>query len=282
MAGEGLKIGIIGAGKMGFSLAKGLLAAGTKRGDIKMSDKSGKRLDIVRRELGVEKASSNRDLVASSNMVFLVVKPSDVREVLSEIKDVLDKRLLISFAAGIQVKTIERELGKKAKVIRVMPNIACSVLEGVLTYSLGGGVTAQDEKIIVRLLDGLGLVVKVKESEFDAITGLSGSGPAYISLVIEALAQAGVKEGLSRELAMKLAAQTVKGAGELVKSGMTPSELIDMVRSPGGTTEEGLRVLEKRGVVEALKEAVKAAAKRSRELSRAHPSRTKGVDQADS
>ena len=264
-----MKIGIIGIGRMGFSLAKGLLASGVKPNDMRVSDKSGDRLNAAGRELRVKKTSSNRELVAGSDLVLLAVKPNDVGGVLNEMRDALGGKLFISFAAGIPIKTIEKGLGEKAKVIRVMPNIACSVLEGVLAYSPGKRVTTRDEKIFKGLLGKLGLVVRVDESKLDAITGLSGSGPAYLSFVIEALAQAGVEEGLSRELATKLAAQTAKGTGELVlKSGRTPAELIEIVRSPGGTTAEGLKVLEERGVVEAIREAVKAATKRSKELSR--------------
>lgn len=264
-----VKIGIIGVGRMGFSLVKGLLASGTKQNDIMISDKSSERLNVAKRELRVKETSNNRELVARSDLVFLAVKPNDVERVLDEIRDALGRRLFISFAAGVPIKSIEEGLGKKAKVIRVMPNIACSVLEGVLTYSSGKRVTARDEKIVKGLLRKLGFVVKVGEGKLDAITGLSGSGPAYLSLVIEALAQAGAEESLSRELATKLAAQTAKGAGELVlKSGKAPAELIEMVRSPKGTTAEGLKVLEERRVAEAMREAVKAAAKRSKELSR--------------
>jgi pyrroline-5-carboxylate reductase len=172
-------------------------------------------------------------------------------------------------AAGVPTKLIEGELGSGARVIRVMPNLPCAVGEGATAYCLGKNADEGDGEAVREFFDSVGITVELEEGLIDAATGLSGSGPAYFYSIIKALTDAGVKEGLPRDLAEKLAAQTAKGAGAMVlKSGKSPDELIDMVRSPGGTTAEGLKVMEERGVAEAMIEAVRAATKKARELNK--------------
>lgn len=253
---------------MGSALIKGLLASGLSGEDIIASDASAEKLELLRREIGVGAASSNRELVERSELAFIAVKPDDVPAVLDEIEGAIGEKLLISVAAGISTDFIERKLGRP-KVIRLMPNVACWVREGAIAYCPGRWVTAEDEGRARSLLSGLGPLIKLDEGMFDAVTGLSGSGPAYAFLVAEALARAGEEEGIPAGVSRRLAAQTLKGAGEMMlKLDKSAEELIDMVRSPKGATAEGLKVLEGREVAEAIKDAVKAAARRARELAR--------------
>lgn len=264
------KIGFIGAGRMGRAFIEGLLKSGALRKDqIMASDRELSNLKILR-DKGVEVTTDNRGLVNSSDIILLAVKPKDVENVLEEIKGLVGGKLLISIAAGISTGFIEERLGGRARVIRAMPNLGCIVGEGAAAYSLGKNAGEEDGKLADELLRSVnGLVVRVEEDLLDAVTGLSGSGPAYFFYVIKALVEAGVEQGMSEELALSLAAQTAKGAGEIVLgTGKKPDELIEMVRSPKGTTEEGLKVLEARGVLEAFKEAMKAATRRSAELAK--------------
>jgi pyrroline-5-carboxylate reductase len=264
------KVGIIGAGRMGRAFIDGLLNSGAMRKDQIISsdiDRSG--LEVLRGK-GVEVTTDNRELVSKSSVILLAVKPKDVEKVLEEIKDILGGKLLISIAAGVSTSFIEGRLGEGARVVRAMPNLGCIVGEGATAYSLGKNVDEGEEKVVKELLGGVsGFVVRVREDMLDAVTALSGSGPAYFFYMIKALVEAGVEEGISRDIALRLAAQTAKGAGEIIlETGKGPDELIEMVRSPKGTTEEGLRVLEARGVFEAFKEAVRAARRRSAELAK--------------
>ena len=264
-----MKIGFIGAGRMGSALIKGFLDAGIlKAGDIVASDKDEGKLKSLT-DLGVATTQNNREVVKKADVIFLAVKPAEISKVLDEVKDLVGEKLVVSMAAGVRTKLIEDKLGAKAKVIRVMPNMPCVVGEGATAYCLGRNAGAKDAEVVKKLFGAVGVAVGLKEEHMDAATGLSGSGPAYFYLIIKALAEAGIKEGLPRDVAEKLAAQTAKGAGRMVlNSGKSPDELIDMVRSPGGTTAEGLRVMEDKKVPDAMVEAVKAAAKKARELAR--------------
>ncbi|MFH1126217.1 MAG: pyrroline-5-carboxylate reductase [Candidatus Altiarchaeota archaeon] len=261
------KVGFIGAGRMGSALMGGLLKAGmAPKNKVMVYDKDQGRLNAAKK-LGIKTAKNNRDLVANSEVIFIAVKPKDIKQLLDEIKEVSDGKLFVSIAAGVRIKKLEEKL--KGRVIRVMPNTPCILYEGASAFCLGKKATKKDSEKVKKILGSLGVVIQVREDLIDAVTGLSGSGPAYIYLVIKALAEAGVKEGLEEKVALKLAAQTAKGAAEMVlKTGKTPQQLIDDVCSPGGTTIEGIKVLEGKKVAEAFKQAVKAAAKRSRELSK--------------
>lgn len=268
-SGDVMKVGFIGAGRMGSALIRSFLDAGalTAR-DIVASDKDEGKLRALA-ALGMVVTSDNREVAKKADTIFLAVKPGEVSKVLDEIKNLVDGKLVISIAAGIPIKLIEGKLGSKVRVVRVMPNMPCAVGEGVTAYCPGKNVGLKDKEIVKKLFSSVGIAVELEENYVDAVTGLSGSGPAYFYLIIKALADAGVKEGLPRDVAEKLAAQTAKGAGAMVlKSGKTPDELIDMVRSPGGTTAEGLKVMEERKVAEAMIEAVRAATKKARELAR--------------
>ncbi|MDI6884179.1 MAG: pyrroline-5-carboxylate reductase [Hadesarchaea archaeon] len=261
-----MRVGFIGCGNLGFSLVRGLLGSGAlKAGEVIASDLIGERLKRLRK-LGIKTTIDNKKLVESCEVVFLAVKPDAVESVLKEVEGVSKGKLFISVAAGVSTKFIEART--RARVARIMPNICGAVGEMASCFSFGKDATSQDQKLIKRLLGSIGITFKIDEKLMDAITGLSGSGPAYFYLFIRALQEAGVQLGLSSEVALKLAAQTAKGAGEMVLKMGATEDLTRQVCTPKGTTIEGIKVLEDRKVADAIKEAVKTAAKRARELSR--------------
>lgn len=261
-----MKLGFIGTGRMGSALIRGLVDAGVARADILARDKDVKKLESLKKELGVKSTSSNRELVERSDVIFIAVKPAEVGEVLEEIKRSVGEKLVISIAAGVRVAELEKGLGR-VRLIRAMPNLPCQVREGAVAYCSGKYAQSEDRKIVGELFGKLGVAVELSEDVLDVVTGMSGSGPAFLYLAIDGMARAAEKEGLPREVALKLAAQTAKGAGEmLLKTGAGPRELIEAVRSPKGTTEEGLKALERYGVAKAFEEAVLAATKRAKEL----------------
>jgi pyrroline-5-carboxylate reductase len=262
-----MKIGVIGGGSLGSSLVNGFLRSKVLKPEkILVSDSDEEKLRKLKK-LGIQVTSDNKRLVKECDTVFIAVKPDIVESVLKEVGELSEGRLFISLAAGVPTKFIEART--EARVIRAMPNICVAVAEMASCFSPGRKATSEDEKLVERLLGSVGRTFKVDEKLMDAVTGLSGSGPAYFYLFIKALQEAGVELGLSSEVALKLAAQTAKGAGEMVlRTGGSPDDLIKQVCTPGGTTIEGIKVLENKKVAEAIMEAVKAAAKRARELSR--------------
>jgi pyrroline-5-carboxylate reductase len=263
---ERMKVGIIGCGNMGSSLLKGMLKSGAlKAREVTVSDSNGQRLKSLR-NLGVKTTSDNRRLVDDCDVIFIAVKPDIVEPVLKEVGDVSNGKLFISVAAGVSTKYIEART--KGRVIRAMPNICGAVGEMASCFSLGKRATGKDGKTVERLLGGAGATFKVDEKIMNSVTGLSGSGPAYFFYLVQAAAKAGEELGIPREVALSLAAQTMKGAAEMVRSGGSPEALIKKVCTPKGTTIEGMKVLEDRKVAEALKDAIKAAARRAKELSR--------------
>ncbi len=258
-------IGLIGAGKMGGALISGLLNKGIESENIIVSDKFA--ADEVQRKFNV-KIMDNPELAKEADIIILAVQPADIFECLQDIYPYVDNsKLIISIAAGIKVEVM-RSVLKKGRFIRVMPNVAAIVKEAVSAIYCGPRTTKDDEEMAIAILSLVGEVVVIRNEKYmDAVTGLSGSGPAYIFEVIEALADGGVRVGLRRADALKLAAQTVKGAAELVlKTQKHPAELKDMVASPGGTTIYGLAELERKGTRGAFIDAVVAATKRSEEL----------------
>ncbi|HTL16359.1 MAG TPA: pyrroline-5-carboxylate reductase, partial [Patescibacteria group bacterium] len=212
--------------------------------------------------------ASNQEVARFAQVLVLAVKPAQVREVLSALNgDFTAEHLLISIAAGVTLAQLESALPKGARVIRVMPNTPALVGASASAFSLGQSARRQDADLAQELLGTVGLALEIKESLLDAVTGLSGSGPAYIYLVIEALSDGGVAAGLPREVATRLAAQTVLGSGKMVlETGLHPGALKDMVASPGGTTIEGLGELEKGGLRGTIMNAVRAAAEKSRKM----------------
>jgi pyrroline-5-carboxylate reductase len=254
---------------MATALAKGLVAARFTSADaILASDPSPAARDAFSRTSGARGAASNNDVVHGADVLVLAVKPGHVAEVLREIRaEVQPRHLIISIAAGVPLKTLIASLGLQARLARVMPNTPCLVGAGASAYALGGGATDKDGELVARLLSTVGIAVELPENLLDAVTGLSGSGPAYVYQVIEALSDGGVLAGLPRDVATRLASQTVLGAAKMiVETGEHPGVLKDAVASPGGTTIAGLHALEEGGLRAALMNAVKAATLRSREL----------------
>jgi pyrroline-5-carboxylate reductase len=254
---------------MATALAKGLVAARFTSADaILASDPLAEAREAFSRTSGGRSAASNVEVVRAADVLVLAVKPAHVAEVLADIgSDVQPRHLIISIAAGVPLKTLITSLGSQARLARVMPNTPCLVGAGASAYALGGGATADDGQLVARLLSTVGTAVELPENLLDAVTGLSGSGPAYVYQVIEALSDGGVLMGLPRDVATRLASQTVLGAAQMVvQTGEAPAVLKDAVASPGGTTIAGLHALETGGLRAALMNAVRAATLRSREL----------------
>jgi pyrroline-5-carboxylate reductase len=218
--------------------------------------------------VGARTTSSNLEVLNSTEVVILAVKPDQTAEVLAELKPSFSpQQLLISIAAGVPLARLEAGLSAGARVVRVMPNTPALVGCAASAIALGRAATAQDGHLAERLFSSVGIAYVLKESLLDAVTGLSGSGPAYVYMMIEALSDGGVAAGLPRQIAMRLAAQTVLGSAKMVlESPLHPGALKDMVASPGGTTIEGIQELEKAGIRGAFMNAVRAAAEKSRKL----------------
>ena len=264
-----LTIGFLGAGKMATALAKGLVQAKlVNAGQIIASDPIEAARSAFAKEVGVKATASNLEAARSAQVLVLAVKPDQVAGVLKEIRGrVTGKHLLCSIAAGVTLAKLESGLGNGARVIRVMPNTPALVGASATAYALGKNATAEDGRLAQKMFSAVGVAFQLKESLLDAVTGLSGSGPAYVYLIIEALSDGGVAAGLPRDVATKLAAQTVLGSAKMaLETGQHPGALKDMVTSPGGTTIEGLHELEKAGVRGALMNAVRAAAEKSKKL----------------
>jgi pyrroline-5-carboxylate reductase len=254
---------------MATALARGVSSAGlVTPSQIRASDHSSAALALFAKETGAKTAASNIDVVKFANVLILAVKPANVAELLEEIRPSLTaQHLVISIAAGVPIAKLENGLGAGARVIRVVPNTPALVSASATAYALGHAATAADAALAQQLFSGVGLAFHLKETLLDAVTGLSGSGPAFVYLMIEALSDGGVASGLPRDIATKLAAQTLYGSAKMVlETGQHPGALKDMVTSPGGTTIEGLHELEKGRVRGALISAVRAAAEKSRKL----------------
>jgi pyrroline-5-carboxylate reductase len=266
-----LQIGFIGAGRMATALAKGLVRAQCASPDsITASDVEAAAREHFVRETGCAASASNVDTVRHARIVVLAVKPQSMPAVLQELKPLLGpEQLVISIAAGVTLATLADALGAQRRLVRVMPNTPCLVGKGASGFSLGGAATPDDGGLVERLLSTVGIAVQLPERLLDAVTGLSGSGPAYAFQVIEALSDGGVRVGLPRDVATRLAAQTLLGAAEMVlTTGQHPAALKDAVASPGGTTIAGLHALEQSAMRAGLINAVVAATERSQELGR--------------
>jgi pyrroline-5-carboxylate reductase len=264
-------VGFLGAGNMGEAMIKGLTQVGlVPAASIAATDARPDRLDQIARQYGIRASADNRALVGESDVIILAVKPQIMATVLREIAPAVDgKKLIISVAAGVATRALREHLGKPARLIRVMPNTPALVLEGVTAIARADNLEAGDLDIARELFGAVGRVVVLDEDHLDAVTGLSGSGPGYIAIVIEALADGGVNMGLDRATAMTLAAQTVLGSAKLIlETGIHPGQLKDMVASPGGTTIAGIAALEEGGVRRTFISAVERATLRSRELGR--------------
>lgn len=263
------KIAFLGGGNMAEALIKGMLSADvTTSGQMIVSDVSSSRLTYLKSKYRLSITARNSDAVREADVVLLCVKPQMIDEVLAEIAPLAHgSKLVISIAAGVPIARIEHALTGKPRVIRVMPNTPALVLSGASGISPGSTVTDADKALAEEIFGAVGRVVSVEEKLMDAVTGLSGSGPAYVFLFIEALADGGVKAGLPRAVALELAVQTVLGSARMaLETKDHPAKLRDMVASPGGTTIAGLHELEKGKFRAVLMSAVEAATKRSKEL----------------
>ncbi|HOB28976.1 MAG: pyrroline-5-carboxylate reductase [Dethiobacteria bacterium] len=265
-------IGIIGCGAMGTALARGIAASGAiSPADLWIYDLDKQKADAAAGEMGLQTAAGPEELFGQCRYIFVAVKPQDVAAAVDSWKDLYRPgvHLLISLAAGVTIKFYEERLPAGSKVIRLMPNTPCLIGEGAVAMSAGSAVSPEEAAAAGQLLSHLGLTVPVPESLMDAVTGLSGSGPAYVYLFVEALIDAGVTAGLNREIAAKLAVQTVLGAARMLQeSGRHPAELRNEVTSPAGTTAAALAVLEKGSFRGDLIAAVMAATERAGELKR--------------
>ena len=264
------KIAILGSGNMGEALISGLIVSeSSEPKNIICTDIREEKLDEIRRDYGVRTTTDNLKAVAESDIIVYAVKPQIIAAVLKETAEKLDmSKLVISIAAGVPLAAIESCLDKDLRLIRVMPNIAASVKEAASAIAAGAHATREDIDLALAIFNSIGKSIFLKENYLmDAITGLSGSGPAYIFLIVDALADAGVKMGLAREEALFLSTQTVLGAAKLLlETQEHPGQLKDKVTSPGGTAIAGLATLEEGGLRTTLIRAVEAATNRSKEL----------------
>jgi len=263
------KIGFVGAGNMAGALIKGLLHSGTVTpSQIQASDVREERLKELAAEHGIAVTKDNAKLASWSDVIVLAVKPQVIDKVMVPIAGSIGSHaLLVSIAAGVPIESLESRLPADARVVRTMPNTAAIALAGATAIAPGTHASEADLELARQLFEATGRVVVLEESLLDAVTGLSGSGPAYVMLMIEALADGGVKVGLGRDTALLLAAQTVYGAAKLqLETGEHPGRLKDMVTSPGGTAIAGLHTLEAGGLRRTLIDAVEAASTRAAEL----------------
>lgn len=263
-------IGFIGAGNMAETLLSGLISSEQSKPEkIICSDVRPKHLDQLKDRYGIRVTGDNQAVIQSSDIIIYAVKPQIMADVLKETADILDiSKLVISIAAGVPLPAIESLTGKNLRLIRVMPNLCVAVKAGATAITAGAHAGPEDIEQALAIFNSVGRCVYLKDHNLlDAVTGLSGSGPAYIFMIIEALSDAGVKMGLSRPEAQELSCQTVLGAAKmLLETNLHPAQLKDMVTSPGGTTIAGLHALEKGGLRAMLIDAVEAATLRSREL----------------
>lgn len=266
---EAIRVGFLGAGKMATALARGWLAAGLlTRESVRASDPIAKARADFQQETGVAAGGENRPVVDGSDVVVLAVKPQNMAALLAELRPLVrPDQLFISIAAGVTLGQLAAGLGPGRRLVRVMPNTPCLVGASAAGYAAADTATREDVQRVDRLFNAVGRAFPVPEKLLDAVTGLSGSGPAFVFVMIEALSDGGVRMGLPRDVATLLAAQTVLGSAKLVlETGLHTGALKDMVASPGGTTIAGLHALERGGLRAALMDAVEAATRRSAEL----------------
>lgn len=263
-------IGFIGAGNMGETLLSGLISSNqSKPEDIICSDVRVSRLEELAKQYGIRTTTDNKEIVNASDIIIYAVKPQIIAEVFKETADILDmSKLIISIAAGVPMAAIEALLHKDLRLIRSMPNVCVAVKEGATAIAAGAHAKPEDIDMAMAIFNSVGRCIFLKENYLlDAVTGLSGSGPAYIFMIVDALADAGVKMGLSRQDARLLSCQTVLGAAKmLLETNLHPGQLKDMVTSPGGTAIAGLHTLEKGGLRTTLIDGVEAATLRSQKL----------------
>ena len=263
-----MKFGVIGFGNMGGAIVKGALSKGTlKKEDINVYDILEVRNNEAA-ELGLHVSADDEALCAESDIILLAVKPQQMEEALGMCKQALAGKAMLSIVAGVSIERLKNAIsGDSPRILRLLPNTPALVFEGAFGLCKETDLADEEKKFAVDLFESIGIVEWVKEYDIDAICGLSGGGPAYAAMFIEALADGGVKQGLTRPVAMKMAAQTVLETARLIlETGIHPGALKDMVSSPAGTTIEGVEKQEEGGMRSAVMKAVVAATDRSREL----------------
>ncbi len=260
------KLAFIGTGKMATALISCIYNKKFVKSIIASSRNNKNLIELKKQFNKIKTTNDNKEAVKNSGIIFICIKPQDIDVVLNEIKSVLKNQLIVSIAAGIRLKYLESVL-KNKRVIRVMPNINCLVGEMSAGFSAGKLATKEDINNVSKILNSAGVAFLLEEELLDAVTAISGSGPAFFAYFIKAFEEAGIKNGLAKEIAFKLAAQTALGTGKLLmKKNISPDELIDMVSSKKGTTVAGMKVLEKHKIKKILIKTINSAVKRSKEL----------------
>lgn len=280
MAAKISSIGFLGAGRIATALVRGFLKAGVvPRDRIIASATTNRSLDEIKK-YGINVTTDNQEVVSNSDVVWVAVKPHAVARVLREVAPCIkqDQHYIVSAAAGITLKTLEKNLPEATKVIRCMPNTPVIVRNGVTIYASGSCVTEQDRELLTGMLNEIGVSMEMQEHYMDIITGLTGCGPSYMYVMMDALADGGVYAGIPKELALKLIAYTMMGSAKMVlENGKHPQELKDDVCSPAGTSIQAVRTMERAGFRGILMDAVHAATKRALELSRLENGEDKDV-----
>lgn len=264
-----MELGIIGTGNMGSSILKGIITSNfLVNDDITVFDSNQEKIEKLVKEYGVKKGQNEIELAEKSNIIILSVKPNIVPIVLKKIKDKLNKNtIILSIAAGVSIDFIEKNIGSDKKVVRTMPNTPAQVMEGMTAVSFNPNIEETEKKVIFKLLDSFGKSIEIEEKLMHAYTGISGSLPAYVYVFIEALADGGVLEGMPREKAYKIIAQTVLGSAKMMlETKKHPGILKDEVTSPGGTTIAALKALEDGKFRGTVIQAVKACTEKSKEM----------------
>ncbi len=263
-----MKLGFIGGGNMASAIVGGLLNSGYTEGkSIYISDKDKKKVEIWK-EYGVN-ISNNTDVVTSSDVVILAVKPNILPAVLNEIKSYVDNQIIVSIAAGTKIDTIEKIIGADKKIIRVMPNTPAQVRCGMAVISPNKNAKAEDINTVCGIFNAVGSAVVLEEKYINAATALHGSSPAYIYMLIDAMADSGVKYGIPKEISLMLAAKAVEGSAKMVsETKVHPSELCDRVCSPGGTTIEAVCELERLGFKATVQQAIDVCVSKAEEMSK--------------
>jgi len=264
-----MKVGFIGCGNMGTAMLNGILRSGMlEAGELIASAKSGATREKIKKELLIHLAASNQEVAEFSDIVFLAVKPQYYAQVIAEVREFVKKeQIFVSVAPGRTLKWLEELFGRPVKLVRTMPNTPAMVGEGMTAYCANGQVTPEEKERVAQICRCFGKAEEVDETMMDAVTSVSGSSPAYVFMFIEAMADAAVADGMPRAKAYTFAAQAVLGSAKMVlKTGMHPGALKDMVCSPGGTTIEAVRVLEDKGMRSSVIEAMKACAKKAGEM----------------
>lgn len=262
-----MKTGFIGFGNMASAIAGGMIRhGGHAAGDIIVSARDFEKLEMKARGMGVATRRDNISVAREADILFLAVKPYLILDVIREVREAVRKdAVIISIALGVPVDAMEEAFGQPMKIIRAMPNTPALVGQGMTIYNISQGVTSEEEANVLDLFTSFGIAQRVEDSQFPGAGSLTGCSPAFVYMLLEAMADAAVHQGTRRDQAYRLAAQTVKGAAEmLLSTGLHPGELKDQVTSPGGTTIEGVRTLEQLGFRSAIMEAIIAASEKTR------------------